>query len=321
MLPELHFQKKYTPDNLIVASKEMHDMLSVLNKFAKTDATIMLLGETGVGKDILARKIHEHSSRSQQPFFKVDCTTIPPNLVESELFGYEPGAFSGANTKGKPGYFEMANKGTLFLDEIGELPLAAQAKLLRVLQDHDILRIGSTKLKKIDVRFVAATNRNLEDDVKHGTFRSDLFYRLKVAVIKIPALRDRKGDIIPLASHFLQKFNVKYRKDIAFTEDVMNALMVYKWPGNIREMENMIQSLVITTTKDVIDFNDLPNSMVPSIITSESKSLGEIMDGIEKDLLKKALEIHGSVVQVAKIFKVDRTTIFRKMRRYGLHEE
>lgn len=314
------FKKPAYSTNVIAESKSMKKLLNLLGIIAVTDATVLLLGETGVGKDVLARKIHERSSRSNQPFFKVDCASIPSNLVESELFGYEAGAFSGAHTKGKPGFVEMAHKGTLFLDEIGELPLPMQAKLLRVLQDQEIIRVGSTKIKKVDVRFVAATNRDLEAAVREGSFRSDLFYRLQVAVLKIPPLRDRKEDIAPLVGNFLQAFNAKYRTEVVISTEVQAIFQNYSWPGNIREMENLIQSLIITNQKGTIEIGDLPNHMLPSAIsTDNSLSLNEIMANIERELLKKALDTHGSILEVAKYFKVDRTTIFRKIKRYGLN--
>lgn len=314
-----YFAKKTTQRcSTIMENREMQKLMNLLQIIAKTDATVLLLGETGVGKDVIARKIHENSTRCTQSFFKIDCTTIPQNLVESELFGYEAGAFSGANTKGKPGFFEMAHKGTLFLDEIGDLPLPMQAKLLRVLQDQEIMRIGSTKVKKVDVRFIAATNRNLDKAVQDGSFRSDLFYRLRVAVLQIPPLRERKEDILPLAQCFLSTFNSKYKKNVILSRRVEKAFQQYKWPGNIRELENLIQSLVVTREKDLIELADLPGNMVTSAIDVADKSLTEIMEELEKELLQKALETHGSSAEVAKKFKVDRTTIFRKLKKYNL---
>ena len=314
--------------SIIVESNIVKSLLHLLHNIAATDATVLLLGETGVGKDIFAKKIHEESARSKKPFFKVDCTTIPENLIESELFGYEAGAFSGANTKGKPGFFEMADGGTLFLDEIGELPLAMQSKLLRALQDQEIMRIGSTKVKKVDVRFIAATNRNLEDNVKKGTFRSDLYYRLRVAVLNIPPLRERKDDIIPLAKYFLKKFNFKYKKNLNLSEEVESLFLNYTWPGNVREMENFIQSLAVTREKNTIDLSDLPNNMLleennnivllPTTLNIEDTPLNEIMDNIEREILKKAMDIHGNISEIADKFKVNRSTIFRKLKKYSL---
>lgn len=315
--------EKFTKDRqtpvLIAESIEMQKLLSTLESIAITDATVLLLGETGVGKDVMARSIHAASPRSHEPFFKVDCAGIPANLMETELFGYDAGAFSGASAKGKPGFFEMAHKGTLFLDEIGELPFLMQAKLLRVLQDREILRVGSTKTKKIDTRIIAATNRNLEAAVKEGMFRADLYYRLRVAVLTIPSLRDRKRDILPLTNYFLDKFRHKYNKKISFSQEVHQVLQQYSWPGNVREMENLIQSLVITTSKEVVDIVDLPYNMLPSAATATAnKSLNEIIDEIEADLIRKAYHSQGSVADVAKFFKVDRSTIFRKMKKYSI---
>lgn len=318
-------KKKTQNGTAIFESQEIVELMKVLDKVAKTDATVLVLGETGVGKDVFSRLIHERSLRHNEPFFKVDCSTIPESLIESELFGYESGAFSGANTKGKPGLFEMADKGTLFLDEIGELPLLMQSKLLRALQDQELMRVGSTKVRKFNVRFIAATNRNLEEEVKNGRFRSDLFYRLRVAVLQIPPLRERRGDILPLACLFFERYNAKYRKDVTFTKEFCKVLQNYKWPGNVREMDNFIQSLIVTRDKEILDVSDLPHYMLRDAIdmdrssmSDENKSLDELMCDYERNLLKNALEVNGSVAKVAKLFKVDRTTIFRKAKKYSL---
>ena len=317
--------KKLQNGHVIFESKEMAELMNLLEKVARTDATILLLGETGVGKDIYSRLIHERSLRRKEPFFKVDCSTIPETLIESELFGYESGAFSGANTKGKLGLFEMADKGTLFLDEIGELPLQMQSKLLRALQDQELIHVGSTKVRKFDVRFIAATNRNLEEEVKNGRFRSDLFYRLRVAVLQIPPLRERQRDILPLARFLFEKYNVKFRKDVSITYEVGKVFQNYKWPGNVREMDNLIQSLIITHEKEILEVCDLPRFMLldainmdPASMCDENKSLDEMMCDYEKKILKNALEVHGSVAKVAKLLKVDRTTIFRKAKKFSL---
>ncbi len=333
---------------LIAHSREMTELNSFIGKVAETDATVLLQGETGVGKDVLARQIHRLSQRNGRPFFKVDCPTIPENLIESELFGYVPGAFSGANTKGKLGFFEMADKGTIFLDEIGELPLSMQTKLLRVLQDQEILRIGSTKVQKVDVRIIAATNRDLEDEVRQGRFRSDLYYRLHVAVVTIPPLRDRREDILPLAEHFLQRYTARYKKTIGFGPGVADVFLGYRWPGNVRELENFIQSLVVTNEDGDILVSDLPSNMVghlsqkcrevalsaagrgpeavpvgPGVpgaslyeaLDAEGMSLKEIMADIEREILQGALKVHGSISKVAEVFKIDRSTIFRKLKK------
>lgn len=315
---------------LVITSEEMQRVVSTLRLVASTDITVLLLGETGVGKDVLARHVHERSGRSGQPFFKVDCSSIPETLIESELFGYAPGAFSGALAKGKLGFFEMADKGTLLLDEIGELPLNMQSRLLRVLQDQEIVRLGSTSARKVDVRIIAATNRDLAEEVSNGNFRSDLYYRLRVSVITVPPLRERAADILPLARHFLDKFCSRYRKIKSFSPSVEKAMLAYHWPGNIRELENLILSLIITSERNVIELNDLPSSMLSECgpgQTSlgalegsenfEGRTLKEIMADIERDVIRNALKKHGSVAKVARIFGVNRTTIFRKLQDSG----
>lgn len=344
-------KKKSYQEPLLLESKAIRALDKILYRIAQTDATVLILGETGVGKDILARRIQENSLRTSQPYLKVDCGSIPENLIESELFGYEAGAFSGANSKGKVGYFEMADKGTLFLDEIGELPLPMQAKLLRILQDQELIRIGSTRVKKVDIRFIAATNRNLETAVKEGRFRSDLFYRLQVATLHVPPLRERKEDILPLTYYFIDKYSIKYRKKVGLSKDVEEVFKAYSWPGNIRQLENLIQSLVITTDTAQINLVDLPNNMLSdwsnldkqrypiadptnnasltndlmdgitlfgSPVNLENKSLNDIMSQVEKELLKRALDQYGCISEMAQRFNVDRTTIFRKAKKYNL---
>jgi len=317
--------------DLIAESEPMQALLHTVRRIADTDATVLFLGETGVGKDVMSRKLHELSNRAKQPFLKVDCTSIPENLIESELFGYAPGAFSGAHSKGKMGLFEMANHGTLFLDEIGELPLLMQGKLLRVLQDGEIQRVGATKVKKVDVRIIAATNRNLEQEMEEGRFRSDLFYRLRVAVVNIPPLRDRTEDILPMIHHFLNKFYIKYKRMVglaAMTEEIM---LHYNWPGNIRELENLIHSLVVTSEDGLIHPEDLPRAMLSKTNPAkngngsnfqlekyENKNLKEIMAEMEKELLINAFDKYGSIPKVAEAFDVNRTTIFRKMKKFKI---
>lgn len=315
-------------------STPMIKLFSKINRVAQTDATILFLGETGVGKDVMAREVHEKSLRKDDPFFKVDCTCIPETLIESELFGYAPGAFSGADSKGKPGLFEMADKGTLFLDEIGELPLVMQGKLLRVLQNGEIQRVGATKTRKINVRVIAATNRNLEMEVAEGRFRSDLFYRLQVAVIKIPPLRDREDDIPAMLHFFLRQFNTKYKRNLRFSATAEEVLIGYNWPGNIREMENLIHSLVITCDSNLIELRQLPSTMVSrsaasdlkeqigyGIENEDQKDLKTIMAEIEAKYLVYAIKRHGSITEAAKALGVNRTTIFRKLKKIDLENE
>lgn len=310
----------------IAKSPVMQDVMAQVKKVAPTDATVLILGDTGVGKGEIARQLHAESKRADSIFFNADCTSIPEALVESELFGYAAGAFTGARRSGKPGYFELAADGTIFLDEIGELPLPMQTKLLRVLQDQEIMQVGSLNPKKVNTRIIAATNINLEEAVADGRFRQDLYYRLCVSVIHIPSLRERVEDIPPLAALFLQQYNTKYRKGLTFSEEALAALLEYSWPGNIRELQNLIQGLVITSGKELIEPIDLPQPMQvqearpcpPGFEVSDNistgKSLKDIMAGIEFEILQQALLEHGSMTKVAKLFGLDRTTVSRKLR-------
>ncbi|WP_272699586.1 sigma-54 interaction domain-containing protein [Desulfovibrio sp. Fe33] len=312
----------------------MVDLYEQLRRVAKTDASILLLGETGVGKGVLAHEVHEQSSRKGQPFFKVDCTSIPENLIESELFGYAPGAFSGADSRGKPGMFEVADKGTLFLDEIGELPLSMQSKLLRVLQNSEIQRVGATKARTIDVRIIAATNRDLEEEVRQGRFRSDLFYRLHVAVMRTPPLRERGEDIHAMLHFFRKQFNAKYKRNLKLSAKAEEAMLNYRWDGNIREMENLMHSLAVTTHDERVELRHLPVRMLngstlhgePGRIGfdfehAEGKDLKTIMAEIEAKYLQHAIERYGSTTRAAEKLNVNRTTIFRKLKKAGIDSE
>ncbi len=325
-----HFQ-----DQMLLISKQgIHEADSVftsepiikvkkfLEKVASTDATILLLGQTGVGKDVFAKYTHAKSKRNSAMFFKVDCGVISETLIESEMFGYMPGAFTGASNKGKAGYFELANGGTIFLDEVGELPLSTQTRLLRVLQDGEIMRLGDSKARKVDVRIIAATNKDLVECVHNGTFRSDLYYRLNVASIKIPALCERVDDIEPIACHYLQVYANKYQKTLSFSDSTLDILKKYHWPGNVRELQNMLHSVVITSTNLTVRPKDLPTHLqsyslegkeYSDEVKGNGKNFKEVMADMEKNFLKEAIEYHGSIQKVANIFKIDRSTIFRKL--------
>lgn len=326
------FQKLSNPDPeqqikypRIVHSNVMRKLYGEVAAIADTDATVLLLGETGVGKDVVARRIHATSPRADKAFIKVDCGSIPENLIETELFGYAAGTFSGASKNGKAGLIEAASSGTLFLDEIGELPMNMQSRLLRVLQDWEVMRVGSTTPKRVDVRVIAATNKDLEKEVIRGRFRNDLYYRLKVAVIKIPPLRNRQADILPLARSFLSFYSGKYHKQIEFAEDAEKALLKYHWPGNVRELENLVQGLVVTGKKAFIDCRDLsiarqsPRAteyarMEMGALDLEGKSFKEIMKALENAVIRAGLARYGSISEAAKHFQVDRSTIFRKVK-------
>lgn len=255
-------QEPTRPTNYVFESPAMKNLVRLLERVARTDATILLLGETGAGKDLLARMTHDVSNRKEKIFLKVDCGSIAPNLIESELFGYLPGAFSGASPKGKLGYFEIADGGTIFLDEIGELPMSMQTRLLRVLQDGEVTRVGASQPRKVDVRVIAATNRDLEEDIKTGRFRSDLYYRLNVATLLVPSLRERREDIFPLARLFMERFSAKYKKTMQFAPEAAAALENYFWPGNVRELQNLVQNLTITRDNALIGLNDLPRHIL-----------------------------------------------------------
>jgi len=331
----IYHRKKQFDKSVVVQDPAMIQLMISLEKVAKTDANVILLGETGVGKDVFARKIHEYSGRREGPFFKINCAAIPDNLIESELFGYEPGAFTGSSTKGKSGYFELANGGTIFLDEIGELSVFLQAKLLQVLQDKEVMRVGGVRTKKIDVRLVAATNRNLEHEVRKGSFRKDLYYRLKVATFEIPPLRKRQQEIIPLIKFFLERFNKKYKKKIEFTSNALVFLKNYDWPGNVREMENLIEGLVIAKENGLIDedqilylFNYCTNLKEEDrsledetnlFVETGGDGLKDILKKVEKNILRQMLEKHfHNVTRVAGTLKINRSTLYRKLEEYNL---
>ena len=308
----------------VVQSQSMQRLYAEAASIAETDATVLLLGETGVGKDVVARHIHRQSLRADAPFIKVDCGSIPENLIETELFGYVPGSFSGASKNGKAGLVEAASSGTLFLDEIGELPMTMQSRLLRVLQDWEVLRVGATTPKKVDVRVIAATNKELEREVAKGTFRSDLYYRLKVAVLNIPPLRSRKVDILPLAQSFMAYYGKKYRKCVKLSEEAKRILQDHSWPGNVRELENLVQGLVVTCKQGAIEARDLAGIRprahadaddggyaLPSL---EGRSLKSIMKEVENAVIEKGLKRYGSISELSRQFQMDRSTIFRKVK-------
>lgn len=312
------------------ASQSMKRVITLVDRVAPTDATVLILGETGVGKDVIARLIHNKSSRRDKFMLKVDCGGISETLTESEMFGYVGGAFTGASSNGKAGYFEIANGSTVFLDEIGELPLSMQTRLLRVLQDGEIVRVGSSQPRKVDVRVIAATNKNLKECVDAGTFRRDLYYRLNVAVLEIPPLRERRDDIAPLAKSFLEEFSAKYHKNLHFMDITLEMMRNYSWPGNVRELENMVHSMAITAGSDAVSPADLPsqvagpsplNKRFAGDIYSGRRTLKEIMTEAEADFLRRAIDMYGSVQKVSEVFKVDRSTIFRKLKAAGANAE
>ncbi len=308
--------------DIIVKDEKMLNILEMARKVAKVDTTVLLLGETGVGKEEVAKYIHKNSKRSKKSFISIDCGCIPYNLMESELFGYEKGAFTGANKEGKVGLFELANSGTIFLDEVGELPLDMQVKLLRVLQEKEIKRIGGVDNIKIDVRVIAATNRNLEEMVRKKNFREDLYYRLNVVPIKILPLRDRKDDIEPLVEHFMCVFNKKYNFNKIITHGAIESLKEYKWPGNVRELKNIIERIMIMSTGNKILRSDLP---IKEVWSNDNRNtdverghlkLKEEVQNLEELLIENAFKRYGNVRDAARELGIDASTLVRKRKRY-----
>ena len=307
----------------IIESSAMHGVMRFISQVAATDATLLLLGETGVGKDVFARHAHNISPRKDGPFLKIDCGGISESLIEAEMFGYEPGSFTGASQKGKAGYFEQARGGTVFLDEVGELSMPMQTRLLRVLQDGEFVRVGGTRACRTDVRVIAATNRDLAECAEKGTFRRDLFYRLNVASVVVPPLRERADAIRPMAMAFLERYCARYHKRLTFMPSALDSLERYNWPGNVRELQNVVHTLVITAKGTQISPRDLPSS-IPGEESSlpfanedfnGGRPLREIMADVERDFLIRAIKYHGSVPKVSKLFMLNRSTIFRKIRK------
>ena len=311
--------------NIIFRSGEMQRIIEMVLRVAKVDSTVLLLGESGVGKGMIAKLIHKNSERNNGPFIRVDCAGIPDTLIESELFGYDKGAFTGARNEGKPGFFELANKGTLFLDEIGEIPITLQSKLLRFLEDHEIIRVGGTEAKEIDVRIIAATNKKIEEMVASKKFREDLYYRINVVPIYVTSLRERRDDILPLIYHFLEKFNKTYKKVKVFSPEGIDALYKYDFPGNIRELANIIERLVVVTEKERIEVQDLPNAVLgykgkemPYSSFLEGVSLKDALEKFESYIITNMIKKYGSQHETAKTLKVDQATISRKMKKYRI---
>ncbi|SMB99217.1 PAS domain S-box-containing protein [Thermanaeromonas toyohensis ToBE] len=320
-----HYQQaRYSLEDIIGQSRVIRELKEMVNKVASTSSTVLLKGESGTGKELFAHAIHNASPRYRGPFIKVNCAAIPENLLESELFGYEEGAFTGAKKGGKPGKFELANGGTIFLDEIGDMPLNMQAKLLRVLQEKEIEHVGGNRPVKIDVRVIAATNRDLEALIREGRFRSDLFYRLNVVTFEIPPLRQRKEDIPLLVEHFLDKLGRTLgcgRKKI--TPAALEVLLQHNWPGNVRELENVLERAL-----NVVDGPEiLPHHLPPYLTETRTfnsrplRPLKETLARVEKELLEEALRYtKGNCLLAAHLLGLSKSTFYEKVARYGLRE-
>jgi len=279
---------RFKSENFIYHSDKMHEVASLVVRVAKTDSTCIIEGESGAGKEVIVNLLHELSERKNRPLIKVNCAAIPETLLESELFGYEKGAFTGAYQR-KIGKFELANKGTIFLDEIGDIPLPLQSKLLRVIQEKEVERLGGLHPVKVDVRIITATNRNIEEEVKRGAFREDLYYRLKVVAIPLPPLRERREDIPLLIDHFLKRFNDRHNRSVkGVTSEARDMLIKYDYPGNVRELENVIERAVILTRGDYISKEDLP--LVPAGTDSaQEKRMKDTVGALEKRMITEAL--------------------------------
>lgn len=301
-------------------SRRMREIREIVEGIKDTDATVLITGESGVGKGVLVRYIHDSSKRSDKNLVLINCGAIPKDLIESELFGYESGAFTGAHVKGKEGLFELADGGTLVLDEISEMPTNLQVKLLQVIQEKQIRRIGGKKIKSIDVRIIAVSNKDLFNLVREGKFREDLYFRLNVIPINVPSLRERKEDIILFADHFLKRFREKYNKNVAFSKSFHDKLQKYDWPGNIRELENCIERLVLTSKEDAIDTFDLmemkDSDYAINLDKTTNYSFDKIIEEVEAKIITAAYEKYGSSYKVAKALGISQTKANRKIRKY-----
>jgi two-component system response regulator AtoC len=310
--------KCYNGPNIIGESAAMKKVFSLIEKVAATDSTVLILGETGTGKELIATTIHYQSKRKDKPLIKVNCAALPEGLIETELFGHEKGAFTGA-VKRKPGRFELANGGTIFLDEIGDLPPSTQAKILRVIQERQFERIGGTITLTVDVRIIAATNKSLEEEVKAGRFREDLFYRLSVIPIIIPPLRERKEDLPSLIEFFMDKCLVRYSKTVRFSSEAVDMLFMYDYPGNIRELENIIERCVTLSTGEFIDKNALPSLIAKGNENLESLSLSGVAAEAEKSHILRILQTtQGNKTKAAEMLGISRKTLWEKIKIYRI---
>ena len=310
-------KRVYQFRDIVGKNYKMQEIFELIKTVADSDASVLILGESGTGKELIARAIHYSSRRAEKPFVSVSCSALPETLLESELFGYEKGAFTGA-VKDKPGRFEEANGGTLFLDEIGDMKPETQLHLLRVLQEKEIRRLGATGVIKVDVRIIAATNKDLEKTVKEGSFREDLYYRLNVVTIQLPPLRERRDDVPLLAERFLMKYNVKNNRNLEGISPQAIALLVrYDWPGNVRELENVIERAVVVTKHNIIQPEDLP-AHIQSF--QESKGMGpRSLKEMEREHIQRTLEENKwNISQTSKVLGIDRSTLYKKIRQYGL---
>lgn len=311
-------EKDMTTLGVIANSSQMKNVVKLACKVANVDANVLITGESGVGKNVVARLIHQKSSRNKGPFIEINCGAIPENLLESELFGYETGAFTGAKREGKVGMIEMAQDGTLFLDEVGELRPALQAKILKVIQEKVLVKVGGTRAIKVNFRLIAATNRDLDKSVREGQFREDLFYRLSVVPVLIPPLRERREDILPLVQFFLEQSSQQYHLNKSFSKNAIKCLLSYDWPGNVRELQNLIERLVVTTDEDLINEEDLPDFLRMFSMKGMDKdvTMKKALELLEKQMVQKAYERYKTTVGVSKALGISQPSAVRKLKKY-----
>jgi two-component system response regulator AtoC len=318
-------EQSYTFSNIVAKSKAMQSVFDLIKKVADYKTTVLIHGESGTGKELIARAIHFNGSRHTNPLLSVNCGGIPETLLESEMFGYKKGAFTDA-WRDKRGYFEEADKGTIFLDEIGELPIPLQTKLLRVLQEEEITPLGSTVTKKVDVRVITATAKDLPEEIKNARFREDLYYRINVVTIYLPPLRERREDIPLLTDHFIKSFNAKLKKNIrGLSSEAMEQFMVHRWPGNVRELENVIERSILLAPGDVLEISDLPPELKAARFPSGGltregiSSIKEASRLLEKRLIERALsKTGGNKSQAAKMLEISRPMLISKIKQYKL---
>lgn len=316
-------REKINSNEIIAQSVQMKQLMDLVAKIALVDSTVLITGESGVGKGVIAARIHKLSGRHEGPFIAINCGAIPANLLESELFGYDSGAFTGAKKEGKKGLIQLGDGGTVFLDEVAELPLNLQVKLLHVIQQKSLMRVGGSKQIDVNVRFIAATNRDIKQMVKDGTFREDLFYRLNVIPLTIQPLRYRSDDIMPLIQHFLGIFNAKYGTNKRFSPEARDILIKYHWPGNVREVENIVERLLVTTeSADILPIH-LPDYIINSSESTNSRvyvldlcPLDDAVEQVEKQLIEKAYQRYSNTYRMAEALRINQSTVVRKMQKY-----
>jgi len=321
--------EKFGFQGVVGSSQQMHRLITQLQQIAPTDSTVLIQGENGTGKELVARAIHQNSRRKSKPFVPLNISALSESILESELFGHEKGSFTGAERR-RIGQFEYANGGTLFLDEVGEMPMNTQIKLLRVLEDGQITRVGSNEQVHVNVRLVAATNADLKDMVQKGTFRKDLYYRLNVVNVFLPPLRERRGDIPLLLEHFIREMTARHGKRVSgFSKGARQALMTYDWPGNIRQLRNTVERMVVVDLDGLLDIDDLPDDMIPAAgdleggrgfeVAGQDALIGRSLEDVERYYIRRALELtEGKREEAAQLLGIGERTLYRKIKEYGL---